>query len=106
MGTKCALTYAKHLYWYISRNTYLSFNQRKKEIIPHICWQDIFIWAGSDNDPQQFISKINEMHLCKVWFQMKFQYLIGEKKTGLNFSRVKLLVEYYLKIGHFSLTKF
>ena len=33
-------------------------------------------------------------------------YLNGEKKKRVNFGRVKLLVEDYLKIGHFSLTKF
>ena len=39
-----------------------------------------------------------------------FSYLIGEKKTGVNFSRIKLLVGKKIsdlwKIGHFSLTKF
>ena len=47
--------------------------------------------------------------LCRKRFE-NFTYLIGEEKTGVNFSRVKLLalkrIYHLCKVDHFSLTTF
>ena len=78
MGKKCAPTYA-NIFMGIFEEThvYPLIKQKVKLYLRYI--DDIFfIWTGSENDLQQFISKINEVHPS-----IKFDF--NYSKTQIHF---------------------
>ena len=60
----------KHLYESIGRKHMYRFIKGKVKLFVIHIDDTFFIWTGYENDPQQVISKINEVHLHKVWFQL------------------------------------
>ena len=98
MGTKCAPTYA-NIFIGLFEETYIYplIKQKAQLYLRYI--DDIFlIWRGSENDRQQSISKINEVHDS---IKLDFNYL----KTQIHFldititkaSTGKLLTTLYKK---------
>lgn len=68
----------KHLYEYIGRKHMYRFIKGKVKLFVIHIDDTFFIWAGSENNPQQVISKINEVHLS-----IKFDFNCS--KTQINF---------------------
>ena len=60
-GNKMRSNIRKYLHGYLSGNKNLSINQTKSAITSQI-YDIFFIQIGSENELQQFISKINEAH--------------------------------------------
>ena len=61
METKCAPTYA-NIVMGIFEETHLSLNQQKVQLYPRYIDDTFFIWTSSENELQQFISKMIEVH--------------------------------------------
>ena len=78
MGTKCAPTYA-NIFMGIFEEIYIyPLIKQKMQLYLRYIDDIFFIWTGSENDLQQFISKINEVHPS-----IKFDFNYSETQIHL-----------------------
>ena len=75
MGTKCAPSYA-NIFVDIFEETHI-YPLIKEKVQLYLRYVDdiVFLWTGSENKLQQFISKINEVHPS-----MKFDFNYSKPK--------------------------
>ena len=78
MGTKCTPTYANIFMGVLEETHIYPLIKQKKQFYLRYIDDIFFIWTDSENEPQQYISKINEVHHS---IKLDFNY----SKTQIHF---------------------